>query len=369
MSFYSTPEPVSSGLSEVVLMVPAPKTQMASEGPGLNSNEFLKVVVVTNYIFEKVMAETPKETEQVPAESPLALSPLEEFKNVLTPHGRWLETSFGNCWQPFVITNTAEWRPYLHGGKWTFSDKGMFWQSDYSWGSVAYHYGNWARDPKAGWVWIPGTQWAPNWVAWRISPRYLGWSPLPPGKYSKNKQAQASMENEFCFIAFESVYTDLLVKHSIFGPSGRQISAQSYPASRQMIFENSRLRYQWVLHERSSHRKAVKSVSEAQPREPVEKSAQDINTRRAVTQNIPQVPYYHPEVWFQGSGPTQVANQVETKPVESKLRPSAHQVRMTLGTPTGGHSFLVAHPAALEKRTQKTWRDKVAEAQLAQSNP
>jgi hypothetical protein len=29
-------------------------------------------------------------------------------------------------------------------------------------------------------VWVPGTVWAPSWVTWSYSDRYVGWAPLPP---------------------------------------------------------------------------------------------------------------------------------------------------------------------------------------------
>jgi hypothetical protein len=31
-----------------------------------------------------------------------------------------------------------------------------------------------------GWVWVPGSEWAPAWVSWRESDDYIGWAPLPP---------------------------------------------------------------------------------------------------------------------------------------------------------------------------------------------
>jgi hypothetical protein len=31
-----------------------------------------------------------------------------------------------------------------------------------------------------GWVWVPGTRWAPAWVSWRSGDGYYGWAPLPP---------------------------------------------------------------------------------------------------------------------------------------------------------------------------------------------
>src|SRR5207237_4897638 len=29
-------------------------------------------------------------------------------------------------------------------------------------------------------LWLPGTTWGPGWVAWRSSPDWVGWAPLPP---------------------------------------------------------------------------------------------------------------------------------------------------------------------------------------------
>jgi hypothetical protein len=37
------------------------------------------------------------------------------------------------------------------------------------------------HDPLyGGWYWVPGTVWAPAWVAWRSGPGYIGWAALPP---------------------------------------------------------------------------------------------------------------------------------------------------------------------------------------------
>jgi hypothetical protein len=54
------------------------------------------------------------------------------------------------------------------------------WVSDYQWGWAAFHYGNWYYDPFYGWLWVPGTQWAPAWVVWSSAPGYYGWAPIGP---------------------------------------------------------------------------------------------------------------------------------------------------------------------------------------------
>jgi hypothetical protein len=58
----------------------------------------------------------------------------------------------------------------------------LYWQSDYPWGDIAFHYGRWAYT-ATGWVWVPGYEYAPAWVVWRHDDAdgFVGWAPLPPG--------------------------------------------------------------------------------------------------------------------------------------------------------------------------------------------
>ncbi len=106
------------------------------------------------------------------------------FNTYLSPHGSWVNISgYGNCWQPTIVLADPTWQPYCNGGCWVWSDSGWYWQSDYSWGWAAFHYGRWWKDHRAGWVWAPGSVWAPAWVSWRNSTDYCGWAPLPPSAY------------------------------------------------------------------------------------------------------------------------------------------------------------------------------------------
>jgi hypothetical protein len=104
------------------------------------------------------------------------------FFNDLASYGNWLQQpGLGEVWQPTVETIVTDWRPYVDGGQWLYSDCGWYWQSDYTWGWAAFHYGRWARVPRLGWVWAPDNIWAPAWVAWRSASDAIGWAPLPPG--------------------------------------------------------------------------------------------------------------------------------------------------------------------------------------------
>jgi hypothetical protein len=84
---------------------------------------------------------------------------------------------FGHCWRPAGIA--VEWRPYCYGS-WVWTDCGWYWASDEPWAWACYHYGWWTLDPTFGWIWVPGIEWAPAWVSWRVGSGYCGWAPLPP---------------------------------------------------------------------------------------------------------------------------------------------------------------------------------------------
>jgi hypothetical protein len=100
------------------------------------------------------------------------------FRGPLQPYGDWVVVgNYGQVWRPHVA---AGWRPYYYG-RWEWTNEGWFWASDEPWGWAAYHYGRWAYDPYYGWVWVPGNEWAPAWVSWRVSGDVVGWAPLAPG--------------------------------------------------------------------------------------------------------------------------------------------------------------------------------------------
>jgi hypothetical protein len=93
--------------------------------------------------------------------------------------GNWYEVAdSGYVWQPDVASN-SNWRPYTDG-YWAYTDQGWTWVSYEDFGWATYHYGRWARLADYGWVWVPGTEWAPAWVSWRTGGDYVGWAPLPP---------------------------------------------------------------------------------------------------------------------------------------------------------------------------------------------
>lgn len=100
------------------------------------------------------------------------------YYDELSPYGDWVDdTEYGAAWCPRHVE--SDWRPYTDG-RWVDSDYGWTWASDEPFGWATYHYGRWAFDPRYGWIWVPGTVWAPAWVSWQYGGGYVGWAPLPP---------------------------------------------------------------------------------------------------------------------------------------------------------------------------------------------
>ncbi|BDG02999.1 DUF6600 domain-containing protein [Anaeromyxobacter oryzae] len=104
---------------------------------------------------------------------------LETFERNLAADGEWITFApYGTVWRPLHVG--PGWRPYYHG-EWIWTDEGWLWTTDEPWGWATYHYGRWVHDPVLGWLWIPGFEWAPAWVAWRMGGGVVGWAPLWPG--------------------------------------------------------------------------------------------------------------------------------------------------------------------------------------------
>lgn len=126
----------------------------------------------------------PPPSERVVVEERYEPAPREAivtYEEDLRPYGQWVETTeYGRCWVP--RDRPYGWRPYTVG-HWVNTPDGWCWNSEgpeEQWGVVTYHYGRWYEHPSHGWIWVPGTTWAPAWVAWREGGGYCGWAPLPP---------------------------------------------------------------------------------------------------------------------------------------------------------------------------------------------
>jgi len=101
-----------------------------------------------------------------------------DFYAPLASMGSWFYVRpYRRCWRPAEVA--VQWRPYCHG-HWVWTDCGWYWASDEPWAWACYHYGRWLYDRVHAWIWVPGTEWAPAWVTWRVGAGEIGWAPLPP---------------------------------------------------------------------------------------------------------------------------------------------------------------------------------------------
>jgi hypothetical protein len=123
--------------------------------------------------------EPPPVVMTAPPETPT----IDYFQAHLAPYGQWIDVpEAGAVWVPAEANNPG-WRPYMDAGHWQYTDAGWFWQSDYAWGDIGFHYGRWINNGFTGgrWAWAPGYNWAPSWVSWREGAGGMGWAPLPWG--------------------------------------------------------------------------------------------------------------------------------------------------------------------------------------------
>jgi hypothetical protein len=132
---------------------------------------------------------TPSPNTLVQQPGPPPVAPAQEinftyFHDQLAPFGTWIGVGGVMYWRPdSALRANPDWRPYYDMGHWTETDNGLFWQSDYTWGDIPFHYGRWVRDPALGWLWAPDYTWGPAWVFWRHAEAdgAIGWAPLPVG--------------------------------------------------------------------------------------------------------------------------------------------------------------------------------------------
>ncbi|MFP4292481.1 MAG: DUF6600 domain-containing protein [Cyclobacteriaceae bacterium] len=117
-------------------------------------------------------------SQRVEAQPGVSVS-FETFYHELSPYGQWIDDrNLGFVWLPDV---GRDFHPYMTNGYWVMTEYGNTWVSNYDWGWAPFHYGRWRFDDYYGWMWVPGTEWGPAWVAWRNGGGYYGWAPLGPG--------------------------------------------------------------------------------------------------------------------------------------------------------------------------------------------
>ena len=115
-------------------------------------------------------------------------SALVVFNEQLDGYGVWVQTAdYGLVWVPDESAVGPDFKPYVTNGHWAIQEDGDWvWVSTYPFGWVVFHYGRWTWSSKYGWVWVPGREYSPAWVVWRVPQpgyTYIGWAPAPPIYY------------------------------------------------------------------------------------------------------------------------------------------------------------------------------------------
>ena len=196
----------------------------------------------------------PAVAEEAVAEAeaePVAVSTVEEkapevadvdFNVALSPYGTWVYIEgYGRCWRPAVSVNNSNWRPYVDGGQWVYTDQGWYWNSNYNWGWAAFHYGRWFLDARYGWCWWPDTVWGPSWVHWRYDDSHCGWAPLPPytvyrpgiGLVYRGRSVHAGFDfglgfSAFSFVSVHNLCHSDLRHYRIDGRKARMIYSRTH---------------------------------------------------------------------------------------------------------------------------------------------
>ncbi len=106
------------------------------------------------------------------------------FTAALAGYGAWVDVApYGKVWQPSPDLVGPDFVPYATDGHWAINDDGDWVfasKHDDEFGWAVYHYGRWAYSDDFGYVWVPGTEWAPAWVQWAYGAGYTAWAALPP---------------------------------------------------------------------------------------------------------------------------------------------------------------------------------------------
>lgn len=123
-----------------------------------------------------------------------------DFRSELSRYGEWLVLRpYGRVWHPHERLVGPGFVPYLTGGQWRHSPDGWEFESQWGWGEYTFHRGRWLLGESGlGWVWVPDQERAANWVEWRVSADFVGWTPVAP--QAPNQRPLQPFEKPWTFV-------------------------------------------------------------------------------------------------------------------------------------------------------------------------
>jgi len=107
----------------------------------------------------------------------------DRYRALLAPHGSWVSAApHGDVFVPREAHDDG-FAPYLSGGRWSATERGLVFESTYAWGAVCFHHGRWVRPAGLDtWAWVPDDAWSSAWVEWRRRGSDVAWRPLAPAR-------------------------------------------------------------------------------------------------------------------------------------------------------------------------------------------
>ncbi len=251
-----------------------------------------------------VVAKPVPVVEETTVEAPTPEVNFEYFHDQLAPFGEWVEVRGVKYWRPTsALQANPDWRPYYDMGRWKETENGLFWESDFQWGDIPFHYGRWIKDPELGWLWAPDYTWGPAWVFWRHAEEggAIGWAPLPVGAVFVDGGFTfngASVAADFDFGLGESVFTFVDYDHfheTFFRLRGREYAHHFYGRRFHELYARSRIRNEFrrdehgrfvnhgighdrlgeLTHHRVEHANLQERAPRANPVEPAKGSNSD----------------------------------------------------------------------------------------------
>ncbi|HEY4222013.1 MAG TPA: DUF6600 domain-containing protein, partial [Myxococcota bacterium] len=181
----------------------------------------------------------PERAEPIasPNESPEdsgGVARVDDFYEPLAPYGQWVDyPGYGRVFVPARDVVGAGFRPYTYG-HWEYSEYGWTWVDHHPFGWATGHYGRWFYDGSYGWVWVPGTTWAPAWVTWRSGGSYVGWAPIPPG--GEFGSAYTVYDSSWVFVGAGVLGAAYIGSAIIVGPRYHDCFVATYPERETSVY-------------------------------------------------------------------------------------------------------------------------------------
>jgi len=178
-------------------------TAAAAAAPAKAAPAPVKVVAAPPKPKPKPVVSAPARPRPTPVVNDAPSGTIDYFFNALAPYGYWVaDPDYGYVFVP--KRRGAGWRPYQQG-QWVWTnDYGWYWESDEPFGWATYHYGRWDYNPDYGWFWVPGDEWAPAWVTFRVGRDAIGWAPIAPDStgyaYGAPRRYEAPVAESWVFV-------------------------------------------------------------------------------------------------------------------------------------------------------------------------